>query len=58
MITQALDLLQSDSKTVGQLSQSYQRVQIYEWLIIDNARGSIQWFQLQPRKYIKDLMYL
>ena len=38
--------------------QSYQRVQIYEWSITDNARGSIQWFQLQPRKYIKDLMYL
>ena len=58
IITQELELLQPDSKTVGQLSQSYQRVQITEWSITENARGSVQWFQHQLRKYIKDLMYL
>ena len=51
---QVLDLLQSDSKTARRLSQSYQRVQIYGWSIIDSTKGSVQWFQLQLRKYIKD----
>ena len=58
VLTQVLDLLQPDSKTVGQLSQSYQRVQITEWSITETARGSVQWFQHQLRKYIKDLMHL
>ena len=38
--TQVLDLLPSDSKIVGRFLQSYHRVQIYEWNIIGNARGS------------------
>ena len=44
IITQVLDLLQPDSKIVGQLSQSYQRVQITKWSITENERGSVQWF--------------
>ena len=56
--TQVRDLLQSDSKTVGRFSQSYQGGQIYEWSITGNARGNVQWFQLQLLKYITDLMYL
>ena len=47
IITQALDLLQSDSKIVGPLSQFYNRFQIYELSVFENPRGYGQWFQIQ-----------
>ena len=47
IITQALDLLQSDAKIVGRLSEFYNRFQIYELSIIESPRGNGQWFQIQ-----------